>query len=73
MAARRGTPYDAPLSERFKKGGPKRNASDRGSPLTLEEQQYIVWRFGIWAGSRARIGRELRVHRSTVSAYIQDL
>jgi hypothetical protein len=72
MPRRQIPPEELPLSVRFQDGPPRREPQDRRSPLTTEEKLYILyrWKLGL---PKARIGRELGVARSTVSAFVVEL
>ena len=69
----RPLPDQVPFSRRFQKGPPHRGSADRGSPLSTEEKQFILFRTARGGLPRARIARELGVARSTVSAFMTDL
>ena len=65
-------PDQRPFAVRFEKGPPRRSAADRGSRVTLEERQYMLYRY-LWGVPQARIARDLGMARSTVNGFIKDL
>jgi len=65
-------PDQRPFAARFEKGPPRRAAVDRGSRVTLEERQYMLYRY-LWGVPQARIARDLGMARSTVNGFIKDL
>ena len=57
-----------PFEEVFAAGPPRRTVEDQGSPLSAEEQEFVVYRW--YRGDRhAKIARAIGVARSTISAY----
>ena len=57
-----------PFEEVFAAGPPRRTVEDRGSPLSAEEREFVLYRW--YRGDRhAKIARAIGVARSTISAY----
>ena len=63
-----GTTVPNPFEEAFAAGPPRRAVEDRGSPLSAEEREFVVYRW--YRGDRhAKIARAIGVARSTISAH----